>query len=181
MWFAAPETFAQHLAEIVGVRGERAGELPEVEDRERDVVGIVADSPFKRLQHLVGTRQDGARAGQEILHRGAGGDDGRIGLRLPDRRQRRRAAGHLDIADAGQALEAERHLRVGLDRRLRLNVQARDHHARVLRIEIERLHVADLDAVEDHLAADGEAGDRVLEDDGERRVGGLAELLRASQ
>ena len=75
--------------------------------------------------------------GQQILHRGARGDDRRLLLRLPDRRQRLRAARHLDVADAGQSLEAERHLRVGLDRRLGRDGETGDDDLRVLRIEVE--------------------------------------------
>src|SRR6185295_7064471 len=40
------------------------------------------------------------------------------------------------------------------------------------------LHVADLDAVEDHLAADAEARHRILEDNGQMRIGVLAGAAR---
>ena len=47
--------------------------LAHVAHRLRDVVGIVGDHLLDRLQRLVGAREDGARAGQQILHAGARG------------------------------------------------------------------------------------------------------------
>ena len=65
---AAVETFATSFADIVGILRKRAGELAHVQHRQRDVVGIVRDGLLDRLQRLVGAREDGARAGEQILH-----------------------------------------------------------------------------------------------------------------
>jgi len=49
---------------------------------------------------------------------------------------------------------------------------------RVLRVKVQRLHVADLDAVEDDLAADTETRHRILEDHRQMRIGILAGAAR---
>ncbi len=146
------------MAPVVCSRFSRVLLIRATFSEEKQLIGVVHQHVHARHQIATVIHQPGNG-------RGRCNDCRQIAVLALERRTLWRAAAELDDRSPGDPGQRQFGLGVFFDRSVSAQANPRQHPARIIRVQAQHHHVADLDPAVLHGATVGQAADRLVEDD----------------